>query len=125
MDTSGCQSAFAEAELSRLLSPKSLELYYRLRLAKELEEAAIEGLENCPYCPWAVVIDNPYEKLFRCLNDDCLKVSCRGCKEAVSPTLSDLGLWGVMLTGKEHLPKSCEGKSSITSVSFTPCGQVI
>lgn len=86
MDTSGCQAAFSEAELSRLLSPKSLELYYRLRLAKELEEAAIEGLEMCPYCPWAVVIDNPHEKLFRCLNEACLKVSCRGCKHDVSPS---------------------------------------
>lgn len=84
MDTSGCKAAFSEAELSRLLSSTSLELYHRLKTAKELEQAAIEGLEMCPYCPWAIVIDNPNEKLFRCLNPSCLQVSCRGCKHAVS-----------------------------------------
>lgn len=87
MDTSGCQALFVETELSRLLSVKSLELYHRLKLAKELEQAAIEGLENCPFCPWAVVIDNPDEKLFRCENGPCRKVSCRACKKAVSNRL--------------------------------------
>jgi len=92
MDTSGCEARFDEKELARLLPPKSLELLQRLRFAQELEDAAIEGLESCPHCPWAVVIDNPDEKLFRCQNEACGKVSCRQCKQA------------------EHLPKSCEGE---------------
>jgi TRIAD3 protein (E3 ubiquitin-protein ligase RNF216) len=87
MDTSGCQAVFAETELARFLSTKSLELYHRLRLAQELEDAAIEGLETCPSCPWAVVIDNPEEKLIHCLNEACLKVSCRFCRKPVRPRL--------------------------------------
>jgi hypothetical protein len=94
MDTSGCTSPFDEKELARCLPPKSLECLQRLRFAKELEDAAIEGLETCPSCPWAVVIENPDEKLFRCMNESCGKVSCRQCKKV------------------EHLPKSCEGGST-------------
>jgi TRIAD3 protein (E3 ubiquitin-protein ligase RNF216) len=92
MDTSGCEARFDEKELARLLPPKSLELLQRLRVAQELEDAAIEGLESCPHCPWAIVIDNADEKLFRCQNEACGKVSCRQCEQA------------------EHLPKSCEGE---------------
>lgn len=88
MDTSGCQARYNEKELAKILSVKSLDLYYRLRAAKELELAAIEGLESCPYCPWAVIIENPDERLFRCQNDKCLQVSCRGCKQAVRVRLS-------------------------------------
>lgn len=96
MDTSGCTARFDEKELARVLPSKSLELLQRLRFAQELEDAAIEGLETCPSCPWAVVIDSPTEKLFRCMNEACGKVSCRQCRKV------------------EHLPKSCEGKSSST-----------
>jgi len=95
MDTSGCQSRFDEKELGRALPKKSLELLQRLRFAQELEDAAIEGLETCPSCPWAVVIDNLDEKLFRCQNEACGKVSCRQCRKV------------------EHLPKSCEGESPL------------
>ena len=91
MDTSGCTARFDEKELTRFLPSKSLELLQRLRFAQELEDAAIEGLETCPSCPWAVVIDNPDEKLFRCMNEDCGKVTCRQCRKV------------------ERLPKSCQG----------------
>ncbi|ORY27659.1 hypothetical protein BCR39DRAFT_537745 [Naematelia encephala] len=90
MDTSGCCAAFTDYELSRLLNVKSLGLYYRLVRAKEIELAGIEGLESCPGCDFAAIIDNPNEKLFRCESEGCKMVSCRKCKRA------------------EHLPKSCE-----------------
>lgn len=84
MDTSGCTSAFPESELARLLPPKSLGLYHRLKQAKELELAALDGLEICPSCPYAAVIENPAEKLFRCTNEACQQVTCRKCRRAVS-----------------------------------------
>nr|XP_019012339.1 uncharacterized protein I206_03186 [Kwoniella pini CBS 10737]OCF51120.1 hypothetical protein I206_03186 [Kwoniella pini CBS 10737] len=89
MDQSGCTSPFSESELSRLLPSKSLQLYHRLKQAKDLEQAEIEGLESCPSCPYAAVIDNPHEKLFRCMNEDCGQVTCRGCRR------------------QEHIPRSC------------------
>ncbi|WVW79864.1 hypothetical protein I302_101834 [Kwoniella bestiolae CBS 10118] len=89
MDQSDCTSAFPESELRRCLSEKSLQLYHRLKQAKELEQAEIEGLESCPSCPYAAVIDNPDEKLFRCMNEECGQVTCRGCGK------------------KEHIPRTC------------------
>ncbi|OCF78207.1 hypothetical protein I204_00144 [Kwoniella mangroviensis CBS 8886] len=92
MDQSDCTSAFPESELTRCLSEKSLQLYHRLKQAKELEQAEIEGLESCPSCPYATIIDNPDEKLFRCMNEECGQVTCRGCRK------------------KEHIPRTCAGK---------------
>ena len=83
MDMSGCNSAFPESELSRLLAPKSFELYLRLQQAKELEQAALDGLESCPSCPYAAVIENTEEKLFRCMNEACQQVTCRKCRRQV------------------------------------------
>ena len=39
--------------------------------------AEIDGLECCPYCPYAVIVDNPDDKIFRCLNPECMKETCR------------------------------------------------
>ncbi|WWD08748.1 hypothetical protein V865_006861 [Kwoniella europaea PYCC6329] len=89
MDQSDCTSPFPESELTRCLSEKSIQLYHRLKQAKELEQAEIEGLESCPSCPYATIIDNPDEKLFRCMNEECGQVTCRGCRK------------------KEHIPKTC------------------
>ena len=43
----------------------------------------IEGLEQCPFCPFATIMDTLPEqnKLFACQNPDCGKESCRLCKE--------------------------------------------
>lgn len=84
MDGSGCPAPFPEMELKRLLSTKSLELYHRLKFASELALAEIEGLETCPACDYAVVIDNPDEKLFVCQHEGCKQVSCRKCRRRVS-----------------------------------------
>jgi TRIAD3 protein (E3 ubiquitin-protein ligase RNF216) len=83
MDTGGCTAFFPDSELERLLPDKSLSLYHRLRQAKELELAAIEGLETCPACHYAEIMDNKEEKLFVCKNTECSQVSCRKCRQKV------------------------------------------
>ena len=83
MDTSGCSAPFTEAELKRFLSDKSLELYHRLKQIAELAAAALDGLEQCPGCDYAAIIENPEEKLFRCLNELCKQITCRKCKRLV------------------------------------------
>ncbi|CAE6398806.1 unnamed protein product [Rhizoctonia solani] len=90
MDQSGCKLAFADSEIQRFLSEKSLELWHRIKQEKEIELAQIDGLESCPFCSYAVVIENEEERLFRCENSSCAIVSCRKCKK------------------EDHLPKSCE-----------------
>ncbi|XP_018569505.1 E3 ubiquitin-protein ligase RNF216-like [Anoplophora glabripennis] len=55
----------------------------------EIKAAGIEELESCPFCDFAY-IPNESDKIFRCLNPDCMKESCRKCKEP------------------NHLPLKCE-----------------
>ncbi|EMD32740.1 hypothetical protein CERSUDRAFT_99118 [Gelatoporia subvermispora B] len=90
MDQGGCKAPFPPSELQRVLSPKLLELYERVKQRKEIEAAGLEGLEECPFCEYKVVIENQEEKLFRCENEECRAVTCRKCKKM------------------DHLPKSCK-----------------
>ncbi|KAI1787091.1 hypothetical protein LXA43DRAFT_896802 [Ganoderma leucocontextum] len=90
MDQSGCKLPFPESELRRFLTPKLLELYERVKQRKEIEAAGLEGLEECPFCEYKVVIENEQERLFRCENAGCGAVTCRKCKKP------------------DHLPKSCQ-----------------
>ncbi|KAF6759266.1 hypothetical protein DFP72DRAFT_1102545 [Ephemerocybe angulata] len=94
MSTVGCKIVFAPSELERILPPKLFFLYERLKQQKELKDAGLEGLEECPFCDWACVIEVSKEedKLFRCGNEDggCGVVSCRLCGK------------------KEHVPKTCK-----------------
>lgn len=59
-------------------------MYHNILQRKELEAAGIQGLESCPACEYAVVIENENEKLFRCEMEDCGLVSCRACRREVS-----------------------------------------
>ncbi|KAI0742253.1 hypothetical protein C8Q80DRAFT_1108089 [Daedaleopsis nitida] len=92
MDQSGCKLLFPESELRRFLTPKLLELYERVKQRKEIEAAGLEGLEECPFCEYKVVIENEQERLFRCENESCGAVTCRQCKKL------------------DHLPKSCQAE---------------
>ena len=84
MDQSGCKLPFPDSELRRFLTPKLLELYERVKQRKEIEAAGLEGLEECPFCEYKVVIENDHERLFRCENEACGAVTCRQCKKLVS-----------------------------------------
>ncbi|KAF8956276.1 hypothetical protein BDZ97DRAFT_1852621 [Flammula alnicola] len=94
MHSSGCAQPFPASELRRVLSTKLMDLYERVKQQKEIEQADLEGLEECPFCEWKCVLEvsKEEEKLFRCGNEDggCGEVSCRLCKQ------------------KDHLPKSCK-----------------
>ncbi|KAH9926626.1 uncharacterized protein BXZ73DRAFT_19576, partial [Epithele typhae] len=92
MDQSGCKLPFPDSELRRFLTPKLLELYERIQQRKEIEAAGLEGLEECPFCEYKVVIENEHERLFRCDNTECGAVTCRQCKKL------------------DHLPKSCQAE---------------
>lgn len=109
MDQGGCKLAFTDAELKRFLSSKLLELYERVKQAKEIEAAELDGLEECPFCEYKAVIENPDEKLFRCEHEDCGAVSCRACKKLVGLSRSPIGSSLSHVFLQDHLPKSCKG----------------
>ena len=84
---SSCSLPFPTSELKRILSAKLYELYERLEQQKEIRQAGLVGLEECPFCEWKCVVEASTEedKLFRCGNEEgsCGVVSCRGCKKLV------------------------------------------
>ncbi|KAJ2922966.1 hypothetical protein H1R20_g14140, partial [Candolleomyces eurysporus] len=94
MDTSGCNHIFNDSELRGNLPRDLFKLYERLKLRRELKEANIKGLEECPSCDWACVMEVSIEEepVFRCENEDggCGVTSCRSCKK------------------KDHRPYRCE-----------------
>jgi E3 ubiquitin-protein ligase RNF216 len=85
MDVSGCKMAFPDFELRRVLPDSLFGLYEAIRQRRDIEFAGLEGLEGCPFCDYKVVIDVDFEtdKVLRCQNEVCEKVSCRRCKREV------------------------------------------
>jgi len=57
MSTSGCASSFPEVEIVKFLSRKSREALHKIRQEKEIDLAELSGLEKCPFCPFALIIE--------------------------------------------------------------------
>lgn len=55
----------------------------RTKQSEEIKAAGLVGLEECPFCDFKAIIDEPGEPLFRCAHVDCGVVSCRICKKKV------------------------------------------
>ncbi|GAA5882864.1 hypothetical protein JCM3774_006319 [Rhodotorula dairenensis] len=89
MATDGCTATFPESELVKCLPRKTLGALHKIKQEKEVDEAGIEGLAKCPFCPFAMIIENPNERLFHCHRPDCRIISCRDCGK------------------RDHLPKTC------------------
>jgi E3 ubiquitin-protein ligase RNF216 len=85
MDVSGCKMAFPHSELRRALPETLFELYERILQRRDIESAGLEGLEECPFCDYKVVIDVDFHinKVLWCQNEVCGKTSCRRCKKEV------------------------------------------
>jgi TRIAD3 protein (E3 ubiquitin-protein ligase RNF216) len=96
IDPSGCAAPIPESELRRFLPDGMMKLWERVKQQKEIEAAGLVGLEECPFCDYAVIIEDVEEKLLRCGNlDVCGVVSCRTCKKS------------------NHLPKTCDEVDSV------------
>ena len=78
--------AFPDSELRRVLPGKLYGLYEHIRQRRDIELAGLDGLEECPFCDYKVVMDVDFQidKVLRCQNEECGKVSCRKCKAEVS-----------------------------------------
>jgi TRIAD3 protein (E3 ubiquitin-protein ligase RNF216) len=85
MDVSGCKRAFPYSELRRALPETLFELYERILQRHDIESAGLEGLEECPFCDYKVIIDVDFhtDKVLWCQNEVCGKISCRRCKKEV------------------------------------------
>jgi len=96
IDQSGCAAPIPESELRRFLPDGMMKLWERVKQRKEIEAAGLVGLEECPFCDYAVIIEDAEDKLLRCGNlGVCGVVSCRTCKKS------------------NHLPKTCDEVDSV------------
>lgn len=75
-----CPEEFPLQTLQSILSPKMFTKITQKKTYEEIKAAGIEDLETCPFCDFAS-IPNEQDKIFKCLNPDCMKESCRNCKE--------------------------------------------
>ncbi|GLV35265.1 lethal (2) k09913 [Carabus blaptoides fortunei] len=75
-----CDSYFSLQILQAVLTPKVFSKMAQRKQLEEVKAAGIEDLEFCPFCDFAT-IPAPGDKLFRCLNNECMKESCRECHE--------------------------------------------
>ena len=87
----GCSAGFSTEARQQLLEPALLKALDRIEQNNILQISALEGLAQCPFCPYAEIyppID--VDREFRCQSPDCMVVSCRQCRL------------------KTHIPMSCE-----------------
>lgn len=72
-----CKAEFSLATLKRVLKPS---IFSNLLVRKQQEEIAAAGIEDlvaCPFCNFQTIMPNPEDKIFKCLNPECMKDSCR------------------------------------------------
>nr|CAH7748729.1 unnamed protein product [Callosobruchus chinensis] len=74
-----CGSQFAWTTLQAALPPTLFSKLSQRCTESEIRAAGIK-LDSCPSCNFTNIIDEQYTS-FQCLNPDCMKETCRLCKE--------------------------------------------
>ncbi|XP_035694597.1 E3 ubiquitin-protein ligase RNF216-like [Branchiostoma floridae] len=78
--TDGCDSTFPMGQLEKAL-PENMLKKYQERLEEEnINLAGLDDLVRCPSCDYAAILAAE-DKVFRCQNPECMKQTCRHCKE--------------------------------------------
>nr|XP_034176027.1 uncharacterized protein LOC117602303 [Osmia lignaria]XP_034176037.1 uncharacterized protein LOC117602303 [Osmia lignaria]XP_034176047.1 uncharacterized protein LOC117602303 [Osmia lignaria] len=77
---SNCDGEFTIPTLQKILPPTQFSIFIRKKQEAEVMAAKVEGLVSCPFCHFASV-PPPEDKVFKCLNPECMKESCRLCKQ--------------------------------------------
>lgn len=75
-----CAAQFSIQTLQAVLKPNIFSKIAQRKQLQEIKAAGIEDLETCPFCDFATIPPQG-DKIFKCLNPDCMKESCRECKE--------------------------------------------
>ncbi|XP_071539421.1 uncharacterized protein [Panulirus ornatus] len=76
-----CTAEFSLNTLKKVMKPA---VFSNLLERKQLEEIAAAGIEDlvaCPFCNFQTIMPDKEDKVFKCLNPECMKDSCRFCKE--------------------------------------------
>ena len=76
-----CKGKFPVSAMKKVLDPNIFTKYCQRTTVEELQAAGIDNIEFCPKCGWPNNIINPDDKIFKCVNEECLKETCRLCHE--------------------------------------------
>ncbi|XP_076287057.1 uncharacterized protein LOC143212302 isoform X2 [Lasioglossum baleicum] len=74
-----CDEEFSSSTLQKALPPTQFSILLGKRQETEVMAAGLDGLVSCPFCPFAS-IPPPEDKVFKCMNTDCMKESCSAKK---------------------------------------------
>ena len=87
--TGNCTEMIDIASLEKCLDRDVFSKWISKMQADEVERAGIEGVEQCPFCPFVQVMNQSVElePLFVCQHPDCSNQSCRLCKDIPHPSL--------------------------------------
>ncbi|KAL8617652.1 hypothetical protein ACOMHN_047898 [Nucella lapillus] len=85
-----CEHQFPLSVLKESLPSAMFSKMLRKLQEEEVRQAGIADLVECPFCSFATIMPDPHDKVLHCLNPECLKDSCRLCREP------------------EHMPLRCE-----------------
>ncbi|KAK8406659.1 hypothetical protein O3P69_007319 [Scylla paramamosain] len=76
-----CKDEFSLTTLQKVMKPSIFSKILERKQLEEIAAADIEDLVACPFCNFQTIMPNPEDKVFKCLNPECMKDSCRYCKE--------------------------------------------
>ncbi|CAD5120571.1 DgyrCDS9136 [Dimorphilus gyrociliatus] len=86
----GCGSEISLNSVQTVLRPSTVNALFVRMQQEEIKAAGLSDLVQCPFCDFAIILPDDGNKILNCLNPECLKSSCRKCREL------------------EHTPLSCE-----------------
>ncbi|XP_059149778.1 E3 ubiquitin-protein ligase RNF216-like [Physella acuta] len=79
--TGYCDQDVALTTLQTVLPSNLFSKIVRRIQEEEVLHAKLPDLVVCPFCPYATIMPDHDDKVLKCLNPDCLRESCRLCKE--------------------------------------------
>ncbi|ORY91619.1 hypothetical protein BCR35DRAFT_298856 [Leucosporidium creatinivorum] len=83
-----CGSFYPPDEARKFLDEQQWARLEKLRLEADIAILTAEGLKMCPFCPYAVILDDPEATELDCLNPDCARRTCLSCKHITHLPLS-------------------------------------
>nr|XP_045616945.1 E3 ubiquitin-protein ligase RNF216-like [Procambarus clarkii] len=76
-----CAALYPDKVLLKVMTPTEFTKTQERRQQEVIRVSKLRNLETCPFCTYAVIMDDPNDKVLVCRNPLCLKESCRLCKE--------------------------------------------
>lgn len=75
-----CESEYRLTTLQKALKPRLFDFVASKKQEAQVIAAGLDGLVTCPFCPFASIPPED-DKVFKCLNPECMKESCKYCKQ--------------------------------------------